>query len=141
MAVLLTGANVSYAGPDDSESKTAVKLSLTERMDAHLSMLHTKLQITKAQEDQWQKFARVMLENNKTMQDLQEKRQKEVRLMTALDDLKSYSEIADAHAGGLKKFIPAFEALYNSMTDEQKRNADSLFLNQREIMSGKRASN
>jgi hypothetical protein len=60
--------------------------------------------------------------------------------MTALEDLKSYSEIADAHATGLKKFIPAFEALYASMSEEQRKNADSLFFGQREMTANKIAA-
>jgi hypothetical protein len=46
---------------------------------------------------------------------------------TALDDLKSYAEIATAHAEGLKKFLPVFETLYGSMSDAQKAQADTLF--------------
>ncbi len=49
--------------------------------------------------------------------------------MTAVDDLRSYSAITDAHAEGLKKFIPVFEALYASMSDAQKKNVDTLFHN------------
>jgi len=141
IAVILTGSNAAYADPNNFESEAAVTVSLTKRMDAHFAMLHDKLKITQAQENQWQKFTRVMLENTTAMQDLQEKRRKDARSMTALEDLKSYSEIADAHASGLKNFIPAFEALYSSMSEEQKRNADSLFLNQREDMANKRAAN
>jgi hypothetical protein len=47
--------------------------------------------------------------------------------MTAVDDLKSYGEIANAHADGIKKFIPVFESLYASMSDAQKKSADTLF--------------
>lgn len=47
--------------------------------------------------------------------------------MTAVDDLKLYSALADAHAEGLKQFIPVFEALYASMSDVQKQQADALF--------------
>lgn len=47
--------------------------------------------------------------------------------MTAVEDIKSYAEIAGAHADDLKKFAPVFEALYNSMSDEQKKNADTIF--------------
>jgi hypothetical protein len=47
--------------------------------------------------------------------------------MTAVDDVKSYAAIADAHADGLKKFVSVFEALYNSMSDEHKKNADNVF--------------
>jgi hypothetical protein len=47
--------------------------------------------------------------------------------MTAIEDVKSYAAIAEAHADGLKKFAPVFEALYASMSDAQKKNADTLF--------------
>lgn len=138
-AILLSGANL-YAGQNDAEAKTVVKASLTERMDAHFAVLHEKLKITTAQEDQWRAFTRVMTDNAKAMQELQEKRQKEAGTMNALEDLKSYSIIADSHADGLKKFIPAFESLYSSMSEEQKRNADSLFREQRETMVHQRAA-
>jgi hypothetical protein len=47
--------------------------------------------------------------------------------MTALDDLKSYGEIADAHAEGIKKLTPVFAVLYDTMSDPQKLAADNLF--------------
>jgi hypothetical protein len=47
--------------------------------------------------------------------------------MTAVDDLKSYGEIADAHANGIKKLTPVFADLYTSMSDVQKKEADTLF--------------
>ena len=49
--------------------------------------------------------------------------------MNAVDNLKSYSKIADAHAAGLTKFISVFEPLYVTMSDEQKKNADKIFTN------------
>jgi hypothetical protein len=48
--------------------------------------------------------------------------------MTAVEDLKAYGEITDVHAEGIKKFVSAFEPLYNSMSDAQKKNADNIFL-------------
>jgi hypothetical protein len=47
--------------------------------------------------------------------------------MTAVGDLKSYGEIIDAHADGIKKLIPVFTALYASMSDAQKKAADTCF--------------
>jgi hypothetical protein len=35
--------------------------------------------------------------------------------------------MADTHAQGLEKLIPAFEALYDSMSDVQKKKADAIF--------------
>jgi hypothetical protein len=50
--------------------------------------------------------------------------------MNAVDNLKSYDQITDAHAEGLKKITPDFEKLYNQMSPAQKKTADSVF-NQR----------
>ena len=68
-----------------------------------------------------------MRDNAKTMEALIKARSEKAGTMTAVDDLKSYGEIAEAHADGLKKFIPAFEPLYAGMSDAQKKSADTLF--------------
>jgi hypothetical protein len=68
-----------------------------------------------------------MRDNAKTMEALIKARSEKTSAMTAVDDLKSYSEIADSHADGLKRFIPVFEPLYASMSDAQKKDADTLF--------------
>ena len=47
--------------------------------------------------------------------------------MNAIDNLKSYKDVSDAHTAGLAKFIAAFEPLYTSMPDAQKANADAIF--------------
>ncbi len=57
--------------------------------------------------------------------------------MTAVEDLKSYSEFAQAHADGLKKFISVFEPLYAVMSDSQKKDADKLFHRQGHHMKSK----
>jgi hypothetical protein len=54
-------------------------------------------------------------------------RLEKARAMSAVDDLKSYGEIAEAHANGLKKFTSVFEPLYAGMSDAQKKSADTLF--------------
>jgi hypothetical protein len=68
-----------------------------------------------------------MRDNAQTMDALIKARADQAPTMSALDEIKSYSDIAEAHAAGLKKFIPVFEALYTSMSDAQKKNADTLF--------------
>ena len=47
--------------------------------------------------------------------------------MTAVEDMKSYGEIAAAHVDGINKLIPVFEVLYDSMSDAQKKEADEAF--------------
>lgn len=98
-----------------------------ERVEARITDLHAKLQITPAQEDLWKNVTTQMRDKAKVMDGLQRARFEKETTMTAVDDFKSYGEIADAHADGIKKFIPVFAALYDSMSDDQKKNADMIF--------------
>jgi hypothetical protein len=89
--------------------------------------MHAKLKITSAQEEQWTKVAQTMIDDAKIMDVLSQTRVDHAKDMTAVDDLKSYGEIADAHANGIKKLTPVFADLYDSMSDAQKKAADTLF--------------
>jgi periplasmic protein CpxP/Spy len=97
------------------------------RVEAHIKNMHAKLKIMAAQEDQWKQVAQVMRDNENRVEPLIKDRAKKAKTMTAVDDLKSYAEISEAHAEGIKKFIPVFETLYVSMSDAQKKEADALF--------------
>jgi septal ring factor EnvC (AmiA/AmiB activator) len=103
--------------------------SHVDRVEARIKELHAKLNITQAQEGLWTNVTQVMRDNAQTMDALIKARADNAKTMTAVDDLKSYSDMAEAHAAGLKKFIPVFEALYASMSDAQKKNADTVFRN------------
>ncbi|HXE41046.1 MAG TPA: Spy/CpxP family protein refolding chaperone [Azonexus sp.] len=105
----------------------ADRVSHTVRAEQHAQKMHDKLMITQAQEEQWGKVAQVMAENAKTMDTLTQARADRAKEMTAVDDLKSYGEITDAHADGIKKLTPVFATLYASMSDPQKKVADTLF--------------
>ncbi len=123
--IVTVPVNPVYAA---SEVQTATaKTAGEDRIEKHIKKLHADLKITPAQEAQWSNVAQVMRENHKEMEALTTARAKNEKTMTAVEDLKSYSEIIDAHAAALKKFIPTFEALYAGMSDEQKKNADKIF--------------
>ena len=97
-----------------------------DRVEARIKDLHARLKITQPQEDQWSKVAETMRENGKKMDTLTKSRA-EMASMNAIDDLKSYGEITDAHADGIKRFTPVFKTLYDSMSDAQKKTADEVF--------------
>ena len=125
--MVLTSATPSRAASPEPSLATAGTASKADRVEARIKELHTKLNITPAQEEPWNNVTQVMRDNAKTMEALIKARSEKASTMTAVDDLKSYSEIAEAHADGLKKFIPVFEPLYASMSDAQKQSADTLF--------------
>jgi len=116
------------SSPKQATAPSAVsKSGPVERVETRIKDLHDKLKITKAQEDLWSGVARAMRDNAIEMEPLIKARSEHSGKATALEDLNSYSQLADAHADGLKKFVPAFAPLYASMSDIQKQNADTVF--------------
>jgi hypothetical protein len=101
--------------------------SRQSRIDAYINNMHKRLKVTSEQETQWNAVAQVMRDNAEDIDKLASDRRAKRSSMTAVDDLQSYEAIADAHADGLKKLVPAFSALYDSMSDTQKKNADQVF--------------
>ena len=100
----------------------------TERhVQARIKSLHDQLHITANQQQQWEAVAAVMRSNAKAIGELVRKRAQEAGTMSAVDDLRSYQQIAEAHADGLNKLVPPFEALYDTMSNDQKKNADVVF--------------
>ena len=95
--------------------------------EARITDLHAKLKITPGQEDLWSSVTTVMRANAKTMEPLKQARYDRAPTMTAVEDFTSYAEIADAHADGIKRFVPVFTALYDSMSDAQRKTTDTIF--------------
>lgn len=103
------------------------KDALEDQTELRIKEMHTKLKITPEQEAQWAKVTQVMLENAKKMDALTQTRFDHAKEMTAIDDLKSYGEIAEAHAEGIKQLTGVFAELYDGMPDAQKKQADIFF--------------
>jgi hypothetical protein len=125
VTIVFASVNLSQAVSGNPARKT--RASKVDRTEARIKDLQARLKITPAQEELWNKVTQVMRDNAKTMDTLNQARFEKAKTLTAVEDLKSYSEIAQAHADGLKNFIPVFEALYASMSDDQKKDADTLF--------------
>jgi protein CpxP len=102
--------------------------------------LHKKLHITAAQKPQWDSLARVMRNSAQAMADLQKQRAADAQSMSAVDVVKSYESVIEAHEDGMKKFVPPFEALYNTMSDAQKKTADSLFRSREKASAAKQTA-
>jgi protein CpxP len=127
-----SGDSMSTTKPGVASSReemasNAPDSSANETVETHIKDLHKKLKITDAQKTQWDALAQVMRDNAQKMAELEKRRSADAKSMTAVDVVKSYAEVIDAHEDGMKKFIPAFEDLYNSLSDSQKKIADSLF--------------
>lgn len=103
-----------------------------ETVEQRITNLHAALKITTKEESKWNNVAQAMRENASAMDKLvAEKRTQAPQSMTALDDLKTYQDFAQAHVDSLKNLTSAFTTLYDAMSDAQKKNADQVFRNYR----------
>ena len=95
-------------------------------VEARISELHKRLHITPEQEPQFKAYADVMRGNAQAMRDLFQQRAQGGG-ENALDRLHWYAKLTAAHADGVSKLVPSFEALYQSLSDKQKKAADAEF--------------
>jgi len=123
--IFFVNANLSFA--DSGKKKSMAGTSAVEQTEARIKQLQGALKITDAQEELWNDLTQVMRENAKDMDALTKDRAESAKTMNAVEHLKFHSQITEAHLDQLEKFIPPFEALYNSMSDEQKKITDTLF--------------
>jgi periplasmic protein CpxP/Spy len=129
-AVAMSGAfaqtSAPASAPATAASAPAAKQGHERNVEDRIAYLHSQLKITSAQETQWNAFADVMRSNGETMGQLFQQRRAATNV-SALDDMKQYATIAQAHADGMKKLVDAFDPLYNSFSPEQKKLADATF--------------
>lgn len=111
-----------------------------EAVEAHIKELHNRLHITAAQQSQWDNLVAVMRSNATSMVDLQKARGQDASSMNAVEAIKSYQMVIREHEKGMDKFVPAFEALYSTMSDAQKKTADSMFRGNVRTASAKASS-
>jgi hypothetical protein len=99
-----------------------------ETVEQRITTLKAALKITPDQEKKWNGVAQAMRDNASRMEKLvAEKRKIPPEKTTAVDDLKTYQEFTEARLDGLKHLTSAFKSLYDTMTPEQKKNADTVF--------------
>ena len=126
-AIFFANANLSFAAADSKKSPAVARPSAVEHTEAQIKQLQGSLSFTEAQKQLWDNLTAVMRENAKDMDALQKERAENTEPMNAVEHMKLHSQITKAHLDQLNKLIPPFEALYASMSDEQKKITDTTF--------------
>jgi protein CpxP len=115
------------AGPQNAAT-TPTTSTKGETVEQRITALHASLKITPNEEAQWNNVAQAMRENAAAMDKLIASNvTTPPQNMTAVDDLKTYERVAQAHVDGLKNLISSFTKLYDAMPDAQKKVADTVF--------------
>lgn len=94
------------------------------RVQQQLRDLYARLRITPAQQPQWNAFAGTLEGNAQHMMQLWSSRR---ATASALDDMRNYAGIAQAHAEDMQRLVAAFTPLYASLSPQQKLAADQAF--------------
>jgi hypothetical protein len=134
--IIFADANPAFAASSKKKSSDVGRTSAVEYTEAQIKKLQGALKITDTQKELWNNLTQVMRENAKEMDALTKDRTEKTMTMNSVEQMKFRFQISQAHMDQLKKFIPPFEALYDSMSDKQKKTTDTIFLTGRD---GKRS--
>ena len=99
-----------------------------ETVEQRIKDLRAALKITHDQDSKWNEVAQDMRENAAAMDKLiAANRTTPPQNMTAVEDLKMYQKVAQAHVDGLKNLISSFKVLYAAMPDARKKITGEVF--------------
>jgi periplasmic protein CpxP/Spy len=125
--IFIANANLAFAASDKEKSPKVARTSAVVHTEAQIKQLQGALKITAAQEALWNNLTTVMRENAKEMDALAKNRHENKKTMNAVEHMKFHKQTTEIHLNQLNKFLPPFEALYASMSDDQKKMTDTIF--------------
>ena len=94
-------------------------------VDRDIADLRKQLKITPQQEPQFNAFAEVMRSNAQEL-DAQMRQGSPNQNPNAVETLKQAQQLTETQAAGLKRLVPALQALYDTLSDQQKKIADKV---------------
>jgi periplasmic protein CpxP/Spy len=128
LSLPLAAASLTPVHAQGKATPAATKPADANAVEQRIAQLHDQLKVTAEQEPKWKPVAQAMRDNAANMDKLiAEKRKLLPANMTAVDDLQTAQEFAQAQVDGLKNLTSTFKTLYDAMSDQQKKNADRLF--------------
>jgi protein CpxP len=92
-------------------------------IDALISRWHQQLKITPAQESAFNALATIVRSNAQAAQSQPAPGQN----VTAVDGLRLTIQAMQTEVAGLQKLLPTLEALYGTLSDQQKQTANKVF--------------
>jgi hypothetical protein len=97
------------------------------RVNQRITQMHERLKITPAQQTAWDGFAQVMRSNVSTTDQAYKERSESIATMSAPDNMRNFAQIEQTRAQGIQNLAAAFQTLYDTMSDDQKKTADAMF--------------
>jgi hypothetical protein len=139
-ASLVLGIPVAPAQTVPTPPPATAPASPQDAAEQRVRSLQAELHITDAQMPQWSAFSQAMRDSAVSTDTLFRQRASTAQSMNALDNMRSYAQVARAYADNTEKLSAAFEALYLVLSDQQKQTIDTLFRQQPAQNSGTQPS-
>lgn len=124
---IFAGADPAFAATAAKKKPAVERMSAVDHTEARIKQLQDSLKITPAQQELWTNLTLVMRENAKEHDSLSKDKSEITKTMNAVEAMKFHSQMTESRLAQQKKLIPTFEALYVSMTDDQKKVTDEIF--------------
>ena len=115
------------AQPPAAQPSVPLSPAVQAAADQRIAALRSQLQITDTQAPAWNAFAQAMRDNAASTDALFRQRASIAARLSALDNMKSYAQVARAYADNTEALATAFEGLYGVLNDQQKLTIDTLF--------------
>jgi periplasmic protein CpxP/Spy len=125
LAIVAIGATAQAQAPAGQKPGAAAPAG--NPIETQLAEVKKRLSITAAQQSQFDQFASIVKQNAQSMDALMQMATAQGAQQNAVDGLRTAANFAQTEADNLKRLVPALEALYASLSEQQKRAADKLF--------------
>ena len=120
----------AQTSPAPATTATAASNAATRRdatVERRIAALHSKLNITAAEQKPFDDFAQAMRDSAAAMDEAMAKRRAAGTAETAVEQMKGYAEVAQAHAQQVSQLVGPFSTLYDALSPQQKKLADQSF--------------
>ena len=127
LIAMASPATAAIAADDPALLVPTPRSPTQQEVARRIETVRAALQITSAQTPQWTRFAEAMHQDAAATDALFRSRASTLATLNAADALKSYASVARAYADDTQTLSQAFQPLYASLSEPQKRAADTLF--------------
>ncbi len=128
-------AATAPAQPTATPAPAAPAVTHRDNVVEHrITELHSKLKITGAEQKPFDDFAQAMRDNAQRMDTAVSAKRANAATATAVEQMRAYAELAQAHSDEVNRLVGPFSSLYDALTPEQRKMADQSF---REFSSGR----
>jgi protein CpxP len=125
-----TAASGTAATTSSAQREANHEKKHADYVEQRINDMHAQLKITDQQSQQWDAYAQTMRDNAHSTDQAFRDRAQKLPSMSADEVMKSYAALAQMHADNMQKLATAFSALYGTLSDDQKKIADTLFRNE-----------